>query len=145
MEWNKIDLKLEETPEGCLVVVSHKLNHDGYFRRRVGGKLQMNHRFVWEQANGPIPEGYEVDHMCRNRACQNINHLQVLDRTSHLIKTNKERYAPRHAAAKAYWQEHRCTGTKLAELFGVSFGMGCKWIRSWKQESAETIPEGSRP
>ncbi|UNI71903.1 homing endonuclease [Aeromonas phage vB_ AhaP_PT2] len=92
----------------------------------------MYHRYVWIKANGEIPDGYEIDHKCKNRACCNIEHLQMLDRTTHLVKTNVERYAARKADAKVYWETTKCTGTKLAEVFGVSFSIGCKWIREWK-------------
>lgn len=27
---------------------------------------------------------------------------------------------------------YKCTGTKLGEVFGVSFSSACKWIREWK-------------
>lgn len=27
------------------------------------------HRFAYEQVNGPVPEGMEIDHLCRVRCC----------------------------------------------------------------------------
>lgn len=81
--------------KGCHSVVSHKLNADGYFRKvfktATGKSWVMFHRFVWEQEKGPIPEGYTIDHLCNNRACCNIHHLQVLTRTDHAVKTNINR------------------------------------------------------
>ena len=38
----------------------------------------MAYRFSYELANGPIPSGYEPDHLCKNRACVNHSHLRVL-------------------------------------------------------------------
>lgn len=125
-------LILEATETGCIIPTSHKLNQDGYFRKRTNGVLEMYHRTVWIKANGPIPEGFEVDHKCRNRACCNVEHLQVLDRDSHLVKTNQERYAARKLEARDYWVETGCIGTKLAEVFNVSFSATCGWIREWK-------------
>lgn len=34
------------------------------------------HIFAWEQANGPVPEGLELDHLCRVTACVNPAHLE---------------------------------------------------------------------
>lgn len=93
----------------------------------------MYHRYVWEQAYGKIPDGYEIDHICRNRACCNLEHLQMLEGHEHAVKGNKLRYADRKSAAKEFWMKNKnITGTKLAELFGVSFSVGCKWVREWK-------------
>ena len=79
----------------CHIVVSHAPNQDGYIRKcfTTNGvkKLKMYHRFVWERVNGEIPEGYEVDHKCRQRACCNIDHLQILTVSEHKAKTNRER------------------------------------------------------
>ena len=36
------------------------------------------HRVAWIAANGPIPEGLTVDHLCRNRLCCNPSHLRLL-------------------------------------------------------------------
>jgi hypothetical protein len=35
---------------------------------------------AWEIANGPIPDGMTVDHLCRNRLCQNPGHLEIVTR-----------------------------------------------------------------
>lgn len=36
------------------------------------------HRFAYEQAHGPVPEGKDLDHLCRVRACVNPDHLEVV-------------------------------------------------------------------
>lgn len=125
-------LILVATESGCIVPTSHKLNADGYFRKKTNGRLEMYHRTVWRESNGDIPEGHEVDHICKNRACSNIAHLQVLDRNTHLVKTNEERYKARKEAAKVHWVNTQCSGTALGKLFGVTFSAACGWIREWK-------------
>ena len=133
-------LILQKTETGCIVPLSHKLNQDGYFRYRdprFEGKgrspLIMYHRYVWEETYGEIPKGYEIDHLCHNRACCNIDHLQCIKVNTHKVKHNTTRYKDRKEKAKEYWKAHQDTsGTALASLFCVSFSSACKWIREWK-------------
>lgn len=42
---------------------------------QVGQNLAV-HRIVWEHFRGPIPDGLQLDHLCRNRPCCNPDHLE---------------------------------------------------------------------
>lgn len=48
----------------------------GYGRFRVGRRVVQAHRWAYECLVGPIPGGLEIDHLCRNRACVNQDHLE---------------------------------------------------------------------
>lgn len=88
-------LSFTRLPTGCIVSSSHSTNQDGYFRYAFGGRkgiAKMFHRFIWEHHNGPIPPGHEINHMCQNRGCCNVKHLECLSRTEHLVLTNTHRY-----------------------------------------------------
>ena len=52
--------------------------HDGYGRFWFDGRNWPAHRWLLEQSTGPLPEGHEPDHLCRNRACVRLSHLEVV-------------------------------------------------------------------
>lgn len=71
--------KVHIEPTGCW---SHenKLNTEGYNvisgRRQGGPKMLKAHRVMYEWLVGPIPEGLQIDHLCRNRWCLNPSHME---------------------------------------------------------------------
>lgn len=70
-----------EQAGGCIVSTystgSHGYSQIGWHDagRRT---MALGHRVAWEAANGPIPEGMTIDHVCRNRRCINVDHLRLL-------------------------------------------------------------------
>jgi hypothetical protein len=66
---------VHKTPEGCWMWTGY-LNHKGYGRMVISKKSYRAHRVAYEQWVGPIPEGLILDHLCRNRACINPDHLE---------------------------------------------------------------------
>ena len=56
------------------------LNDDGYGRVYHEGRRWRCHRLAWIYLRGPIPDGMEMDHLCRVRNCFNPDHLEVVTR-----------------------------------------------------------------
>lgn len=54
---------------------------DGYGRFMVDRTPRLAHRVAFEDANGPIPDGMEIDHMCHNHGCVNPAHLRLATRS----------------------------------------------------------------
>jgi hypothetical protein len=48
----------------------------GYGRVGYGGRVHLAHRLFYEALVGPIPEGLQLDHLCRNPPCVNPDHLE---------------------------------------------------------------------
>lgn len=46
-----------------------QLDRGGYARATVNGQRVQLHRVVYEMFRGKIPDGLELDHLCRVRAC----------------------------------------------------------------------------
>lgn len=51
---------------------------DGYGTMHYNGVVIMATRYFYEKATGPIPDGYELDHLCRNPPCVNPDHLEAV-------------------------------------------------------------------
>jgi hypothetical protein len=48
----------------------------GYASLWAEGRSHLAHRLAFLLWVGPIPEGYEVDHLCRTTTCVNPDHLE---------------------------------------------------------------------
>lgn len=63
--------------DGCIEWEGRK-HSAGYGMIYSGGKKIYAHRAAYESANGPIPKGMHIDHICRNRRCVNPEHLRIV-------------------------------------------------------------------
>lgn len=77
-----------ETP--CWVWARATLK-SGYGAVHRGGKSVRAHRWMYEQACGPIPAGLVLDHLCEIKACVNPSHLEPVTK-----RENERRHRERH-------------------------------------------------
>jgi hypothetical protein len=55
--------------------------------------MVIAHRLSYEWLVGPVPEGMELDHLCRVRHCVNPSHLEVVTHSVNVIRGNEARKA----------------------------------------------------
>lgn len=67
--------KVQKT-ETCWVWLASRNPISGHGQFGLNGKVQRAHRVAYELFHGPIPEGFVLDHLCRNPACVNPDHLE---------------------------------------------------------------------
>lgn len=75
--WIRLDMSVG--PDGCWPWTrGHDSN--GYGMVRVDGRHDRVHRVAYRLVKGTIPDGFTIDHLCRNRGCGNPTHLEAVSR-----------------------------------------------------------------
>lgn len=86
--------KVQFTAYGCWEWNGY-VDPKGYGRMGVYRRVEQAHRMAYVLFVGPIPEGLEIDHLCRNRRCVLPEHLEAVTR-----KENMRRGLQSHTAGR---------------------------------------------
>lgn len=79
--WAKV-----QKSDGCWLWQGHLQCGTGYGSFYLNGKTRGVHRVAYELIKGTIPEGLELDHLCRVHACVNPDHLEAV---THAVNTKR--------------------------------------------------------
>lgn len=117
---SKVEPRLDES--GCLEWKGTTSQGRGHFGLHHEGKPYtiLAHRFAWIAWVGPIPEGLELDHLCRNPLCVNPAHLEPVTRAENLRRRDEAR---RKTHCK---QGHAMTPDNVVVVSGVRRCLTCK-------------------
>ena len=70
---------------GCWAWMGYVTNK-GYGKTTVARRPRWAHRAAYEAAKGPIPEGMQIDHLCRVRCCINPDHLEAVTPRENVVR-----------------------------------------------------------
>jgi len=73
--------------DGCWMW-SNYIDRDGYGYMMWQGRYRPAHAVSYETFSGPIPDGMELDHLCRNRSCINPAHLEPVTHAENVRRAN---------------------------------------------------------
>lgn len=73
---DRIIERISISDDGCWIWP--RLGRDGYPRITVAHRFHCAHRFSFEAFIGPIPPGWEIDHLCCTPSCVNPGHLEAV-------------------------------------------------------------------
>ena len=101
--------KKGNSPVNHREVGSERINVDGYIEIKVAepNRWKLKHRIIWEQVNGEIPKGYNVQFKNHNRQDCRIENLYLICRADQIAKEN------------SYWAKYPKEIQELIHLKGV--------------------------
>ena len=94
--WEKV-----EKTDYCWNWTAYK-NPDGYGRFRLVEKMVMAHQFSYESIKGKIPKGLQIDHLCRNRACVNPDHLEAVNHKENMRRGDSAKASAEYQKSKTH-------------------------------------------
>lgn len=73
---------------GCHIWQRH-VAPNGYGQICTPGRIRrIAHRAAYEVAKGPIPDGLQIDHLCKNTRCVNPDHLEAVTQRVNALRSN---------------------------------------------------------
>lgn len=128
--WRKTGPRWKEEDRGHATpcwVWQLSVRPDGYGQQYAGmtptgrSRMQVAHRWVWEQHHGHIPDGLELDHLCRVRECVNPEHLEPVTPVTNKRRSNATKLTPEQVREIRHLHAAGRSMRSLGGQFGVDY------------------------
>lgn len=97
----------------------------------------MAHRVAYELVVGPIPEGLEIDHLCRTRSCVRPDHLDPVTHAENCRRAGVPGHATKAWQAKMRARKTCGRGHDVAEATVLKDGRrDCRACRRERRKNA---------
>ena len=122
---SRIDIRDEGYETPCWIS-NRAAQPNGYTKIGINGATCLTHRVAYEAFVGAIPDGLDIDHLCRNAACCNPEHLEPVTPKVNMHRMNQA-LGIGVAATHCKWG-HELSGDNVY-LRPDRFGRVCKTCR----------------
>lgn len=131
MSLERFKANIVENVEGCWIWML-SVNHQGYGLFWVNDTYVAAHRWAYLTLTGAIPEGLQLDHLCRRRDCVNPAHLEPVTGKENCRRAMKDHCGSGHP----YNEENTYIDRK-----GRRDCKTCRReaVRSWRDRVSRTV------
>ncbi len=112
---------------------------NGYGRFGLGGPTGYAHRISYEEANGTIPTGLVIDHICRVRCCVNPDHLRAVTQNDNIHAPGSQCFSAINALKTHCPRGHEYTHANTRTNSGSRVCRACDRIKKankWRERHA---------
>lgn len=108
---------------------------DGYGKCGLRAGQTLAHRAYYFILKGPIPDGLEADHLCKNRACCNPEHIDIVTHTVNVRRGDRKENHPNRLKTHCKFGHEFSEKNTLYEYYGDRVQRKCRTCRKEYQKT----------